>query len=782
MRKPWLLVSLLVLSILAFSEGTRIWEQSKFEELEKGTAKGVAIRSDGGLELAPSLKPVYTTPSTYIWAIAGDAQGNVYAAAGAPARVYRVTPDGQTSIIFQPQELQVQALVVDPSGAIYAATSPDGKVYKIVHTPAPSSAKTAPAKAARAKAGSAAGSLTPPVEKTGLAVDPSYTSSVLFDPNTKYIWDLAEDSRGRIYVATGDQGEIFRVEKNGEHSLFFKSDEAHIRALAFDPHGNLIAGSDGSGLVYRISPAGEAFVLYSAPKKEITALAVDQAGNIYAAGVGEKRPPTPPQPVSHPIIATSPTITVTTGANPGGVQTVPQTIPVTIPFAGLSATGGSEVYQIAPDGSPRRIWNSQEDVVYSLAFDRGGQLLAGTGNRGRMYVIKDAGSFTDLVKASATQITALAQAPNGGIYAATSNLGKIFTLGAAPDADGTYESDVFDAHIFSRWGRAEVRGSGAFDLYARSGNVDNPDRNWSPWSKIDFTKGGELDVPPARFVQWKAVLHPGRPNPSLSSVLVNYLPKNVAPVIDDVYVQPGARFQPMPKSSGPENVVVGETSARHPEATPAALRDRDFVAVRWTASDENDDDLIYSLYYRGDGETAWKLLKDNLGDKFYSFEASLLPDGGYTIRVVASDAPSHSPDEALVAAKESPRFEIDTTPPQVVNLNAAVENGALHVTFRALDGFSPIKRAEYSIDAGDWQYVEPVGRLSDYRVENYDFLAALPAAANPAEAAGATSVRKASRREQVAAVTPAEREHVVVVRVYDRFDNMGTTKFVLHAR
>ena len=137
MRKLYLPLSLLLLSILVLAEGTRTWEQSKFDELEKGTAKGVAMRSEGGLELAPSLKPIFTTPSTYVWAIAGDAQGNIYAAAGAPARVYRVTPSGQTSIIFQPQELQVQALVVDASGAIYAATSPDGKVYKIVHGAAP---------------------------------------------------------------------------------------------------------------------------------------------------------------------------------------------------------------------------------------------------------------------------------------------------------------------------------------------------------------------------------------------------------------------------------------------------------------------------------------------------------------------------------------------------------------------------------------------------------------------------------------------------------------------
>ena len=87
----------------AFGEGTRTWEQSKFEELTKGTATGVAIRSTGGLALAPTFKSLYATPSTYIWAMAADDAGNVYLAAGAPARVYRITPDGKATIIFEPK-------------------------------------------------------------------------------------------------------------------------------------------------------------------------------------------------------------------------------------------------------------------------------------------------------------------------------------------------------------------------------------------------------------------------------------------------------------------------------------------------------------------------------------------------------------------------------------------------------------------------------------------------------------------------------------------------------
>src|SRR5580693_4620568 len=468
----------------ALAEGTHTWEQCKFEELTKGTASGIALRSEGGLELAPAFKALATTPSTYIWSIASDPGGNIYAAAGSPARVYRITPDGQSATIFEPQELQVQALVVDKKGIVYAATAPDGKVYRIEET-----------KAAPAKAGA----------------NPSWSATPYFDPGSKYIWDIVLDHAGALYVATGDHGEIYKVSANGQHSLFFKSDEVHIRVLALDPKGNLIAGSDGSGLIYRIAPNGEAFVLYSAPKKEITALAIDTAGNIYASAAGEKRPgsSTPqlgitfaPPAQSAPTASGNITITATPAA------AVPS-----FPAPAAGATGGSEIYRIAPDGAPSRLWTSHEDLVYALAFDQHGRLLAGTGNRGHIFAINGVDDFTDLIKASATQITAFAAAPAGGLYASSSNLGKIFVFGPGPEQEGTYESDVFDAHVFSLWGRATMRSTGNIELYARSGNVDNPDRNWSPWTRINSSPASaadsELKIPPSRFVQWKAVLHAG---------------------------------------------------------------------------------------------------------------------------------------------------------------------------------------------------------------------------------------------------------------------------------
>jgi hypothetical protein len=251
---------------------------------------------------------------------------------------------------------------------------------------------------------------------------------------------------------------------------------------------------------------------------------------------------------------------------------------------------------------------------------------------------------------------------------------------------------------------------------------------------------------------------------------VNYLPVNAAPVVDELVVVTGARVNPQTQGqpagvpptvtiafpSSNQNVITFDGGAGAPLQ---ALKDRTAVTVRWSAHDDNGDDLIYSLFLRGDGESVWRPLKDQITEKAYSFDAALIPDGGYEVKVVASDAPSNTPAEALTGEKVSERFEIDTTPPVVSGLKATAEplpSPTLSVNFDAEDAFSPIAHAEYSLDAGPWQFIDPVGALSDSRHEHYDFK--LPASALNGKAG----------------------EHLITVRVYDRHDNVGVAKTVFN--
>ena len=241
--------------------------------------------------------------------------------------------------------------------------------------------------------------------------------------------------------------------------------------------------------------------------------------------------------------------------------------------------------------------------------------------------------------------------------------------------------------------------------------------------------------PAGRFSEWKAVLHAGWNTGQRGRELsAGQLGAGGGRLV----VVPGARLNAQNLAQNQQGMIsiafpssnqnVTITFDSNATAPLQAMKDRTAITVRWAAHDDNGDDLIFSLYLRGDGEKVWRLLKDQITDKAYSFDATLIPDGGYEIKVVASDSPSHTPGDALTGAKESERFEVDTTPPVVSGLKAMQPQRAgarlarsrSIVTFDAEDAVSPIAHAEYSLDAGTWQFIEPVGELSDSRREHYD--------------------------------------------------------------
>ncbi len=168
---------------------------------------------------------------------------------------------------------------------------------------------------------------------------------------------------------------------------------------------------------------------------------------------------------------------------------------------------------------------------------------------------------------------------------------------------------------------------------------------------------------------------------------------------------------------------------------PQGSLQKGYQSVLWSAHDDNDDELRYAVYFRGEGEKEWKLLKDNLDQRFYSFDTTSLADGAYYLKIVANDAASNDPARALTAEKESERFEVDNTPPVIEKLTATSVKtcggspcvyGAL-LEFTARDSATAIEKAEYSLDGGDWKLIMPESVISDAPAERYS--AGLPLAA-----------------------------------------------------
>ena len=94
------LLALIIYPHITLAQGTRLWVQSRYEEFEKGQPENTAIASRGYLEAGPELRSVLLTPSTYIWAVTSDSQGNAYVATGSPATVLKVTPAGASTKLF----------------------------------------------------------------------------------------------------------------------------------------------------------------------------------------------------------------------------------------------------------------------------------------------------------------------------------------------------------------------------------------------------------------------------------------------------------------------------------------------------------------------------------------------------------------------------------------------------------------------------------------------------------------------------------------------------------
>jgi hypothetical protein len=726
MRRKNLVCLLAVAILLPFSllaEHTRYWRQTDFSEFQKGTAKGVAVRSDGKLRPALKFDSFADLNLAYVWALRMNSHGQLYAAGGSDAKVLRFDDAGKPTTVFESAELAAQAIAFDAADNLYVATSPDGKVYQV----------------------------TPDGHKT-----------VFFEPKTKYIWALAVDPQGALYVATGDTGEVFVVTPDGKGQLFYQSRERHARSLAFDSKGNLLIGTEPDGLIVRVeiarkSPkaapeAASSFVVYETNKAEVTSLVTDADGNIYAASIGDKSR-SPGIPRIPQGLAPPPATTAVIG--PGGTtisqaQPTPAQSAVLFPFPGIATSGGAEVVKIAPDGSPQTLWTSRDDLVLAMGLSPSGKLLLGTGNNGTLIELEGDDVYSSVANTASEQVTSLVAGPAGKVFVATANPGKIFTLGPGLEPNGSFESDAFDAKIFSRWGRLTWWGDngaaqGKVAFYVRSGNTSTPEDNWSPWTGPYKNSAGEaVTCPPARFVQWKAVFletDQGQP-PSISWVSVAYQPKNVAPVVDDVVVEDpeiraaGFPMQPAgPGNAAPAQLRYPRVSGANPsmqiqsavdtagsskiEPPPQGLQQRGYQSVLWSAHDDNDDDLVFTIYFRGESEKNWRVLKDKLTQRYYSWDTGSMPDGPYYLKIVASDSPSNPADQSLSGERESDRWMVGNTPPRIENLRAG--SGLLNTkaSFDAVAASSAIAHAEYSIDAGDWQLIFPTGVLSDAPKESY---------------------------------------------------------------
>jgi len=115
-------------SAVAIAAVPTFWQVSTESEFLKGEVENLSIDSYGRLTLGPAATPVYESNAPFLWTLVTAPDGTVYAGSGNEGQVFRIAPDGKSSVFFDSEELEVHAIALAPGGGIYVGTSPDGKV------------------------------------------------------------------------------------------------------------------------------------------------------------------------------------------------------------------------------------------------------------------------------------------------------------------------------------------------------------------------------------------------------------------------------------------------------------------------------------------------------------------------------------------------------------------------------------------------------------------------------------------------------------------------------
>jgi sugar lactone lactonase YvrE len=673
----------------------------------KGDVDNLSVDSRGELALGPANELVYETAAPFVWAVEGHSDGTLFAGTGNDGQVVKIDPAGKASVFFDSAELEVHALAPAPNGGLYVGTSPDGRIYQ---------------------------------------VDRNGNGKPFFGNDDKYIWALVVDAKGNLFAGTGDKGIVYKITPDGKGTPFYKTNATHATALALDRSGNLLVGTSTPGRVLRVTPDGKGFVLLDSPFQEIRSLRFDDKGVLYVAAMnGRGSSPsapattdadrTPPEAARAPVASVSAEITSISIVDVGTGPTQPA------PREDRRAAKGA-VYRIQSDGVWDQLWESREDSPYDLAFEPSGALLVGTGNKGKLYRLEgEPLRPTLLTRASAQQITAFYKDSRGRLLYATANPGKLFRLAAGRATRGTYESESRDAQMVATWGALSWHGStptgSRIEMFTRSGNTETPDETWSAWSgAYDKPEGSQITSPKARYLQWRAVLTGQNAGPVLTSVTAAYLQRNIRPQVRSITVHPpGIVFQ-KPFSTGdpelagfedqstPDRKLAAQAAAQSTGVSSPALGRRTYQkglqTIVWRADDENEDELVYDVLYRREGESTWKTLRKDVQETILVWDTNTVPNGTYFVRIVASDSPANSSAEALSGEMDSVAFEIDNTPPSIAIGAIRAERGRTVIPFVVADDHSPVQRVEYSQDGQHWRSVFPVDGIADSKSERYE--------------------------------------------------------------
>jgi hypothetical protein len=658
----------------------KVWHHHAPAHHDKAQFQQAVVSSEGALRLSRQLKPWAGLEATHVWDVVEDKEGSLYVATGDEGKLYKVTADGKVSVAYDSQESQILCLALAPDGSVYAGTGPSGLVVRLA---------------------------------------PDGNSRVVYDSPESYVWCLALDPKGeKLYAGTGPKGRIYQVTPDGTASVFYGTKQEHILALALGPGGMLYAGTDKNGLVYRIDPKGKGFVLCQAPQAEVRSLLVTPDGvyagtssptrrrNAALAGAGDRPSPSLRVPTVPVSVAKAPSQAAADETSKGGGSSSASSSKDRegnkggAPPAPPPGSGENSLYRIAYDGTVREVFREKALILSLLRQD--GRIFVGTGMEGQLFEVDEATrERSEIARLDHGQIHCLCRRRDDAIVLGTGDPGKLYVLQDRFAASGTVVSEVLDAKLISKWGslrwKADTPPDTGVSVAVRSGNVAEPDETWSDWSAEQTDpRQATAAAPAARFLQYRVTLTTKDPavTPALRSLALRYMTANQGPEVTGVEV---------------------------PDLDAVNLENPKKLRFKWTATDQNEDDLTYTLYVRKEGWKNWVELEEDLEKKDYEWDTTTTPAGVYRLKVVASDRKDNPDGEALSGERVSGPFVVAHTPPEVTVKVAGMEGERAVVEATAADPLVRLTAASFAVNGKKWVNVFPTDELFDGKTESFRF-------------------------------------------------------------
>jgi len=634
------ILMILLLTLTTFlSAVTKIVTINALDDLFSGKTENIAIDSESRLSLGYNWSKI-PGPAEEYYLGADFFNNEIVIGSGHKGSVYKLSLKGSVQKLASFAQPDIYAVQILKNGDIVVGTSPRGKVFLL---------------------------------KKGKENEPKE----IFDTQETFIWDIKEDNNGRLVIATGNNGVVYVISREGNLIEQYNVIDNNLPIIFISRDNSIYAGGGESGNVYRFFNK-KSSILFNAELDEVRAICEDEEGNLFIAANRNPQNQKSLKELDKDLVSL---LSVKKETN-------------------TSDKRRSIIYFLPKGKGAEKVWSSEKEIVFSLAYSKEmKKVFIATGNEGRIYSLSIDGSYQLIFSAEEAQVFKLINSEQG-IIAICNNGPAIYQVSSSIATKGDYYSKIIDLKRLADLGRITWRiPSGATEnvsVTIRAGNSPSPDKNWSDWSApLKNAENSYATLKGVKFFQFRVSLTAtaAEKSPQFSDFTIFYNERNVGP-----------RFVNL-KILKPGEMISSDKKV--PEKK---------LYFKWEFEDENGDTLNYRLAIKKRESINWLELRKRETKNEFELDMEKWEDGLYQIKIEADDFFENSQKDGVRKEQLSTFFVVDSRPPELLEFNKTSQG----IKFIVEDNFSEIKSVSFSFDAREWFAIPPDDMIFDSRRETFN--------------------------------------------------------------